>query len=1074
MPPRVQAVLRTASAVAIAVGATAGLRVDPARRPMSVHNRLLLNRLAVAGHRTAEVMLAVDTSRFDSVSALVARDGGRVRRSERSMGYLRVEVPLETVTTLVGDSGIEAYQISSWSKGSWYRDAAPRANADLYREAEVAPVVRAEPATPPRSERPVLTAEAARQPGYTADDDSGVGAWLRAHPSYDGRGVTIAFLETAQAEFAHPTLRAATDVDGHEVPKVAGILNTLDPEEPDDTRVDLSTRVDAAGTWCRVGNRTYILPRRGTYRLGIFSVPAGDSLVEQFAIVRDETTREIRVDTDGDGDFRSEVAVVDANVRFEPHALRLHHPRRADLAFVLTAGPAANEVHVYLSQSGHQAMTISVAAGSRTDGGLAFGVAPAARVRLVRNGSIAYRLHDFFEGYIEAAKLADVDILSDSSGVTIVPDTAGDFAGVFFRRLIAVYRKPVFHGAGNSLLFLNGVSSMGDAFSVGGSIGAATFSAFYGGGAIDRMLVHPLSAAGPALDGVLKPDFIAPVHRLAADVMANGGAILLPKNAPTRRLPRGYRVSCCTSASGPYAAGVAALLLSAARQSRVPWSVNALGRALRASARFLSDAPAYQQGAGVVDVGAAWQELQRDVGVPRIRVRGNIAHALAPYAADGNTGGGLFEREGWKAGSRGRRLLHFTRESGPPGAISYRVSWTGNDGTFDTASSVSLPLNEPVALPIAVSVASAGVHSAILDVHDPLTDAIVLRAAATIVAAERIDPITHTARFTGSVPLMRSRAHYLSVPESVGAIGIDLEVARGSLVAAVLPSHGLVREYYDHVFPQQGRTFTKGRYSLLLPRPAAGTWSFTLTNDSAWREANRALISYDTAEYAIAVRFVTTSVVGRVGADGRVTIDATNRGAPIERPALQLSVGNLTTRSASHLPSGLPNRFDIEVTAGASTLAVRARRIDGSAIELHLYDCSSGECFSHDFTVPAANEQAFVVRRPAPGRWVAAVNPAPFPSADGRFSFDAVVTFDARRVDDRHVTGLPARATWTRNIDLPRGWRETAGSARVLLCELVDAGAEDDARAHLWENRAGLPNLADASVALGATMVRLD
>jgi subtilase family protein len=1071
--PLVPRPLAAAAVVAcVLLAGAAGVSSPPMPKPMSVHNRLLLNRLAVAGYRTVDVMLAVEIADFDRLAKTIGRRGGRVRRSERSVGYMRAEVPIDDVCALVDDSGVVAYQISSLSKRSWYRDGPPRSNAEMFRGFEVEPIVHAAGPVPARSTLPMLSPDEARAAGFTADDETGVGAWLASHPTFDGRGVTIAFLETAQPEFAHPTLRGAKAIDGRDVPKVAGIVDALDPDEPDETRVELTTRIHAVEAWHRVGGRTYILPAAGDYRFGVLRVPAGDNLVAQFGILRNDATGEIRVDTDGDADFRGEAPVADVNTRFEPRMLHLKYPRAADVSFVVADKPNDRQVHVYVARSGHQAMTVSVAAGGVGADGLASGVAPAARVLLVRNSSTEPRLHDFFEGYLAAAKRADVDVLTDSAGIMLVPDTSADFDGVFFNRLLAVYRKPIFHSAGNSPRLLNGVSPLGGVFAVGGSIGPAAFSALFGAGEIGGTLVHPLSTGGPALDGALKPDFLAPVHRLAADLMTGGSAVAVPKNAPRRTLPAGYRISCCTSASGPYAAGVAALLISAARQQRISWSVDTLGRALRSSAVFLPDSPAHQQGAGVLNVDGAWRELQRHVEAPRIRVRGDVSHALARYGADGTVGVGLFEREGWTPGSRGRRILRLTRESGPQSPITYRVSWTGNDGTFAASRSVTLPLGQPAAFPVDVSPVSSGEHSAILNLHDPETDAIVVRAATAIVAAEPIAPPAFEARFSGSVPLMRSCAHYVAVPADVDAIGFELQVVRGSLAVSILPSHGMTREYYDHVFPRGGRTFPKGRYTLLLPRPAAGTWSVTLTNDSAWREPDRGLISFEAADYVISIRVLAASVVGRVGAGSTVRVDAANHAAAITNALLQVSLGTFVSRRGDHLPTGLPNRFEIDVPPGASTLIVRVHAIEGSAVELHLYDCSSGECFSHDFTVPAANEHTLVVRMPSPGRWVAAVSPAPFPTARGRFVLDEIIGFDTRRFA-LESAGTPEGAAWTATIDAASAWPDRATRPNVLLCEIVDAAAEADARAHAWENRAGRSNLGDATVAAGMTVLRL-
>src|SRR4029079_4979061 len=112
---------------------------------------------------------------------------------------------------------------------------------------------------------------------------------------------------------------------------------------------------------------------------------------------------------------------------------------RSDLAFVTALGRTPHTVKVYVSRGGHQTMTLSVAAGSRTKDSIAYGVAPGARVVLIRNQTPDGRWRDFIEGYLEAAKRPEVDLLSDSAGIVMVPDTAADFAGLLFHRIVAAY-----------------------------------------------------------------------------------------------------------------------------------------------------------------------------------------------------------------------------------------------------------------------------------------------------------------------------------------------------------------------------------------------------------------------------------------------------------------------------------------------------------------------------------------------------------------------------------------------------------------------------------------------------------
>jgi hypothetical protein len=1048
---------------------------------MSFQNRLLLNRAVVTGLRSLEVLLVAAKAGRDphsfvdpiaEISRLVARLGGRVHRAEPAIGYLRIEVPTERLLALTASSAIDAYQISSLSRGAWYRDGPPVANAQMFRGFEVTPIAAVEPSVG-RPDLPPLSPAEARGPGFTADD-AGVGRWMAEHPTFDGRGVTIALIESALPSFMDPTLRTARTIDGGEVAKLAGIVNVLDPSQPDETRVRLDTIVDAPKSWARVGSRTYVLPRPGRYRQGILELPAGANVVHKFAVLEDASTREVWIDANGDASFDDETPLADVNERFDPRLLKLAHPRKADVSFVMSRGREPHVVHIYVGKGGHQSMTLSVAAGSGTDEGLASGVAPNARVLLVRASSAENRLANVFEGFIEAAQRADVDVISASAGLTLVPDTAADFAGSLFSRLVDVYRKPIMTSAANTSLVLASAHSAGTALSVGGVLSPSTYATLYGGRALEQLIVHPISSAGPTVDGAIKPDFLAPMERLAADLPWNTTIDAAPRNAPARRIPPGYQVSCCTSSTSPYAAGVAALLISGAKQSNLSVTAESLSRAMRMSARLLPGAPANEQGNGVLDINAAWMEVVHRVDPPRIVASADIVHPLAQYAARGPSGEGILEFEGWTAGTSGTRTIALRRESGPVQPVTYRVAWDAADGTFSTAASVTLPLGAAVPFPVQIAIHSPGPHSGLLTLRDAATGGVVFRTQATIVAAEAFDPATRSLAVKGTVRLMRQSAHYIQVPPGVGAIAFELEVTRGALRPTILPSHGLFPSYYAHVHPMDLHFDGKGKYQVLLPNPEPGTWTFRVDNVSMWNTAvqNPGPRDDSEAEYRLTVRLLASAIRPSASTPGGMAIETNNTGSAIAEPVLQTSSGFLRSHRGAFLRTGLPNLIELQVPRDAATLSLQLRSEQaGPNSELYLYDCTSGECFSYNIAFPAAKTHTLVVRKPGAGRWVAAVNAAPFPAAAGAFALDEIVTVGTP-VQRTSSTGRTPGARWRETIDEVPATATVPGRTPVLLLELLDAAAERGEIEHPWSTRPNFVKLRDRPVALGTAIIR--
>ena len=1061
----------------------------PDERRMSFHNRLLLNRAVLAGLQTIDVLALAaasnstgaygsdDTGGFDvdGVSSLVQRLGGRVRWTDEPIGYVRAEVPARRLLDLAQSRVIASYQIASLSKASWYRDGPPLSNAEMYRGFEVTPVAAPQPDTRNPALRPLSVAES-RASGFTLDEDAGVGAWLKAHPTFDGRGTTIALVENALPHFADPTFRTAKTLGGRDVAKIAGIVNAIDPGDPDETRVALDTAVEARTPWIRIGRRTFILPRPGAYRFGTLELSGGANVVHVFGVIEHRETHQVWIDSNGDASFADETPLADVNERFEPRYLQLAHPARTKVSFVMSRGMAPNTLHIYVGKGSHQTMTLSVAAGSPTNESLAYGVAPGARILLVRGSSQDYELSGILEGFIHAARRPDVDVVGASAGIKILTDTDADFTGTFFGRLISVYGKPVINAAGNFHLELASSYAMGASWTAGGVLGPATLAALHGSRPLDRLIVHPYGAAGPALDGAVKPDFLAPMERLATDVPWRHQVAGLPENFPSRSVPPGYQLSCCTSSASPYAAGLVALLISAAKQAGIPHSVERLDRALKLSARFIRGFPSHQQGNGALDIESAWRWLQHDEEPPRIFVSARIVHPLAQYAARGSEGKGIFEFEGWTAGMIGTRAFQFERRSGHARPIEYRVTWTGNDGTFRAPASIVLPVGKAVAFPVTIAPASTGVHSALLNLEDVTSGRVVFRTQATIVAAERFDTSTRSLRVSGGVPFMRVQAHYFEVPPATSAISIDFDVIRGALKPTLLPAHGLFPSYYLHVHPMNVRFAGKGRHTVVLPNPRPGTWTIQLENTSAggrFGPDDTVATDDSDAEYAITVRLLNASVLARRSAPGQAALDVRNTGSDIREPVMEVSRGTLRTHHQRFDGAGFPVLVEIAVPEGASALSLNLRSDEPgtNAVELLLYDCTTDECFSYDLGFPAAASQAMLVRKPRAGRWVAAVSVAPFPRASGSFVLDEIIA-SGPPIRLARPEPLEPEARWKPSLSIGDLLPARSTDADIVFVQLLDARSEGEEAAHPWIPGPNARVLRDRPVALGTAIYR--
>jgi hypothetical protein len=1028
--------------------AAAYLRAQ-ARKTISISNRLLLNRVQIEGLERTEIMTLSDPSKMPVVIHLINSFGGKVERSDRVVGYLRAKVPTRALWRLIGDPRIDAYAITSFSNGSWHRDGPTRWIANLMRATNFRPAVR--PIQPdPAPSLPILDPATARQPGYTADDGVGIDEWISEHPTFDGRGVTIAMVEGALPEFAHPIFGPAKTLDGRPVDKLAGIINATDDGDYDETRVRLTREINAeTQTWFSFGTRTYIMPRAGKYFFGVLPVNVGDSIVQEFGVIQDQQTKEIWIDTDGDTDFSNESPVPDLRRRFEPRFLKIVHPYTARLAFIVTADQP-RVVHIYTAANVHQSMTISVGVGAENPDSLAYGVAPGARVLLVRtNGNLS----NFIEGYLSAAARPDVDIIDDTFASNLLPGTADDFLGLLFSRIVKNYHKPIFQGAGNSGRNFASAMARGDAFTVGGSLSPKTFEALFGGAELTETVVHPDSSGGPGLDGRLKPDFLAPEERISATTCNNGGPLVrIPKNVPRIMLPQCYMVSGGASSATPFAAGFTALLISAARQTGIGYSVPDLRRALHAGSNFLPSFQAYQQGTGVLNIASAWRELQRQLPDLQIMVKGDNAHALTPYQRNGTSGRGLYEAD-WTVGERGVRKLIVRRGLGPTARLHCRLTWTNNDGTFESAKAIDVPLNVDVDLPIIIKPMSIGGHSAILNIHDAATDAIIYRSLITVIAPERLSAPSYAASISGSIPLMRSSDCFWAIPPGTAAMELEMTVSRGAVTTALMPSNGMGSGTYDNKTPYSiGRTLVPGTYHLLLSNPSLGTWALNISNTSAMNGLNQGLALADEAQFTLKISAFSASI-SSTAVDGRSRVAISNKGALLAEPQLVASWGQVAFHKMNLGPNGPGSLIDLTVPPGSKALDLSGHlmQVDRSSelrgVDLYLYDCTSGQCFSYDFAVASGTTPAITVSDPVAGRWVVIASPVDPLTKPASFILTSRISIGEpveRITLDKALA--PDQERVIERLDLP----EARSDGSVLIYELFDEALESARAQHSW------------------------
>src|SRR5262249_31317148 len=149
-----------------------------------------------------------------------------------------------------------------------------------------------------------------------------------------------------------------------------------------------------------------------------------------------------------------------------------------------------------------------------------------------------------------------------------------------------------------------------------------------------------------------------------------------------------YQLGGGTSNATPFAAGAVARLLSAARLSGFHTDVSLVNWAVRSSARLLPAVAGHDQGNGLLQIDRAWQLLRtvaadRRLTPDRIEVSAPVVNRYNQFLGGRRTGPGLYEREGWHAGTRTDRTVTLIRRTGRSTPILYGLRWRDNDGTFE-------------------------------------------------------------------------------------------------------------------------------------------------------------------------------------------------------------------------------------------------------------------------------------------------------------------------------------------------------------------------------------------------------
>ncbi len=1084
----------------LAVGALLALSVPVSARaqrevPMhgiDHHNRLLLVRAQATGKTDGIVLLATRLGATDSVVRAAVALGATVETRFDDVGYARVRLPLAQFARVRALPGvIEARIDEGYLSYGYDQGTDPAAIKSLEKT-----IPKQDTAS--RHKLPALPAAAltANNP-YVPLADMGALQLRAAHPTFDGRGVTIGVLEGGTLDFTHPALQGAKQLTGDSVAKIRGILDPAAYESGDvanratlltvDTfphheHVRRTGTIDASDGTFMLEGHLYHAPHPGRFSVGMYhGGPFGAPPID-YGVAWDEAQGLVWVDTNRDFDLRDEKPLTDINRAFSAGWLRRDstaaHPQSA-VSFAVAFDSGGAGLRVYEGTAGHQTMVGSTAAGQHLLGGQATGVAPAAQLVIVNSGE---SLGIEIEGFVRAERDPRIDLITCSQTGETFPAAGESILSLILSRAIAVYHKPIFAAADNAgpVMTVTGEPAATPALvSVGASADRATLKAHFGWDVPDSLELISYSSRGPSRLGALKPDLVAPNLFLT-------GAPCSAK--PDDRGPTQYAVPKCymlgggTSNAAPAAAGAAALLISAAKQQHLPTDAAHIAWAMRMGARPLSGYAVHEQGNGLVDLVHALALLQHAPReLPVIETQAPVRLTISPYLRTPGEGVGLYEREGWAAGDTGTRVVTLTRRTGPDGPIRYAVRWVGNDGTFGSPTTVTLRRDAATAVPVHIAPRGAGVHSAALRLLDPATGAPIHAVLATVVAAEQFTQATgftvHTARH---VSWPRATSVFVNVPPGAGMMRVTLRVGRGRYKLRTEDSRfGDDIEWQTYFkgyrYPFSGYTFvTTGQTGVqLFPHPRPGVWELLV------EPFDQPVFGGDSAQYHIPGDIELTATVEGAepaappfeSSGGQADhVTWTNRLAPLEHGVVHAEMGARRQGHATVDSTKGPTTIELRVDPGTTALRVQATPADSAAdVDLYLYDCSGDQCFLWDDDLGVQATKTLLVRAPAAGAWKLVLDPARVPTGTTQVTYTTTITNPAYGTADVANDSASRRSgeSWTSRLTMHPLGTVPDSTDRVVVAEAIDAGAEAAEAAHTIARFGGTPyRPAEAGVAI--------
>ncbi|MDX3234854.1 S8 family serine peptidase [Streptomyces sp. ME03-5709C] len=1002
--------ISASTAFADTPGDPADAAVKTAHDKLGAADAELLAEAKAGGDKNVTLMIATRKGATEQVSdALGALKGASVDRTYDSLGYVRATVPTgKADAAITAAQNMSSVQAIDLKQEIVLDDPSPASDSG----GEGSPAGHGNGHGHGSTTYPGPDAKTPAKNPYQPAFETGAVDFVKDHPKADGRGVTIGILDSG-VDLGHPALQKTTTGER----KIVDWVTSTDPI------------TDGDGSWRRMTNgprltyqgRTWSAPE-ATQQVTVFfeSATAGGDMAgdlnrdgdttDFWGVLYDPAKGTVRVDLNDNGDFTDDTEMKPYKDGFQIGYFGTDDPTTAiseRIPFVVQirkdvptdpyggtwVGKKADFVNIGLASSEHGTHVAGITSANGLFGGKMNGAAPGAKIVSSRACVFGPGCTNvaLTEGMIDLVVNHGVDIVNMSIGGLPALNDGNNARARIYTGLIDDYGVQLVISAGNSGPGANTIGDPGLAdkvLSVGATVSKETWAANYGSQVTKAYDMMPFSSRGPREDGGFAPLISAPGASINTIPTWEPGG---PVAEAGYSLPPGYAMLQGTSMASPQAAGASALLLSAAKQARIPLSPATLRTALTSTAHKIKDVPAYAQGSGLIDIVDAWRLIKAGATAHEYTVEAPVSTVLSQSLATPGRGTGVYDREGGlKAGQTKTYDVTITRTTGPNRPVRHDLKWVNNDGTFRFADrgNVSLPLNKPVTVRVKAKPGSAGLHSAILTVDDPATRGTDHQILTTVVVATPQVRPSFAVKAAGSVQRNGTKSYFVTVPQGAKTLEIAMGgLAKGSQTRFIAVNPwGVPADNTSTTFCYPNYTTTNGCRPDLrsYANPIPGVWEIEV---EARRTSPVANNPYHLTATALGVSFAPEALTveeATVGTAVPVSWQVTNGYAPVQG---RLKGGALGSAAASRksIAEGDSVTSTVVVPAGASRLDVAIGGTSDTSADLDLTVFLDGVQVAQ--SADGDSEEAVSIADPAAGTYTIQVDGYSVPAGTTEYDY---------------------------------------------------------------------------------------